>query len=76
MFGTVQKSFDPLGGEGGSPKDHKRSQRGQRGDQNITEDHDHKLNNYDTGSDTRFDSNLVNILVKNNLVNNLVVHSC
>ena len=30
----------------------------------------------DTGSDTRFDSNLVNILVKNNLVNNLVVHSC
>ena len=30
----------------------------------------------DTGSDTRFDSSLVNILVKNNLVNNLVVHSC
>ena len=28
----------------------------------------------DTGSDTRFDSNLVNILVVNNLVNNLVVH--
>ena len=34
------------------------------------------IRNCDTGSDTRFDSNLVNILVKNNLVNNLVVHSC
>ena len=30
----------------------------------------------DTGSNTRFDSNLVNILVVNNLVNNLVVHLC